>query len=111
MNFLSIFVFALLTFAAQAAGLERTRQLLTEAKEPVRIVCMGDSITGVYYHSGGRRGYPEILGLALQKIYPAANIMVRNAGISGDTTQGGLARLQRDVLTHKPHLVTIIVRQ
>jgi lysophospholipase L1-like esterase len=30
-----------------------------------------------------------------------------NAGISGQTTTEGLARLDRDVLKHKPHLVTI----
>ena len=91
-----------------AATPDKTRQLLTEAKEPVRIVCIGDSITGVYYHSGGMRAYPEMLQIALQKLHPKAKVIVRNAGISGDTTKGGLARLERDVLAHKPHLVTIM---
>ena len=89
-------------------GSDNTRQLLREAKEPVRIVCIGDSITGVYYHSGGVRAYPEMLQIALQKLHPAANIVVRNAGISGDTSKGGLARMERDVLAHKPHLVTVM---
>jgi lysophospholipase L1-like esterase/predicted esterase len=87
---------------------DQTRQLLAEAKEPVRIVCIGDSITGVYYHSGGRRAYPEMLEIALHKLHPKANITVRNAGISGDTSKGGIVRLERDVLAHKPHLVTIM---
>lgn len=91
-----------------AAQPDKTRQLLTEAKEPVRIVCIGDSITGVYYHSGGMRAYPEMLQIALQKLHPKAKVTVRNAGISGDTSKGGLARLDRDVLAHKPHLVTIM---
>lgn len=91
-----------------AAGSEKTRQLLADAKEPVRIVCIGDSIAGVYYHSGGLRAYPEMLQIALHKLHPEANITVRNAGISGDTSKGGLARLERDVLAHKPHLVTIM---
>ena len=91
-----------------AAGSEKTRQLLADAKEPVRIVCIGDSITGVYYHSGGLRAYPEMLQIALKKLHPKSNITVRNAGISGDTSKGGLARLERDVLAHKPHLVTIM---
>lgn len=86
----------------------KTRQLLVEAKEPIRIVCIGDSITGVYYHSGSVRAYPEMLQIALQKLHPKASITVHNAGISGDTSKGGLARLERDVLTHKPHLVTIM---
>jgi lysophospholipase L1-like esterase/pimeloyl-ACP methyl ester carboxylesterase len=103
-------VLALFLIASQALALfpERTHQLLTDAKEPVRIVCIGDSITGLYYHSGGMRAYPEMLQIALQKLHPKAKVIVRNAGISGDTSKGGLARLERDVLAHKPHLVTIM---
>lgn len=93
---------------AFAAFPEKTRLLLADAKEPVRIVCVGDSITGVYYHSGGLRAYPEMLQIALQKLHPQTKITVRNAGISGDTSKGGLARLERDVLAHKPHLVTVM---
>ncbi len=91
-----------------AAAPLQTAALLAAGKEPVRIVCIGDSITGVYYHSGGRRAYPEMLQLALQQLYPQAQLTVKNAGISGDTTTGGLKRLERDVLAHKPHLVTIM---
>jgi lysophospholipase L1-like esterase len=86
----------------------KTAQLLAEGKEPVRIACIGDSITGIYYHSGGKRAYPEMLQIALQKIHPQAEVTVRNAGISGDTTTRGLLRLERNVLAHKPHLVTIM---
>ncbi|MFZ2279142.1 MAG: SGNH/GDSL hydrolase family protein [Prosthecobacter sp.] len=86
----------------------KTAALLAAGKEPVRIVCIGDSITGVYYHSGGRRAYAEMLQLALQQLHPQAQLSVHNAGISGDTTTGGLKRLERDVLAHKPHLVTIM---
>ncbi|MBL9145863.1 MAG: SGNH/GDSL hydrolase family protein [Verrucomicrobiaceae bacterium] len=100
--------FLCLTATWLTADPVKTRKLLTEAKEPVRIVCIGDSITGVYYHSGGMRAYPEMLQIALQKLHPKAKVTVRNAGISGDTSKGGLARLDRDVLAHKPHLVTIM---
>ncbi|MCB1209047.1 MAG: SGNH/GDSL hydrolase family protein [Verrucomicrobiales bacterium] len=86
----------------------KTAQLLAACKEPVRIVCIGDSITGVYYHTGGLRAYPEMLQIALQKIYPQAQLTVRNAGVSGDTTIGALKRLDRDVLAHNPHLVTVM---
>ena len=104
LNFFLVFAFC----QSFAASPDKTRQLLAEAKEPVRIVCIGDSITGVYYHSGSVRAYPEMLQIALQKLHPNASITVRNAGISGDTSKGGLARLERDVLAHKPHLVTIM---
>lgn len=86
----------------------KTAALLAAGQDPVRIVCIGDSITGVYYHSGGRRAYPEMLQIALQQLHPQAKLSVYNAGISGDTTTGGLKRLDRDVLSRKPHLVTIM---
>ena len=103
-----ILLFLLSCVSLLSAAPLKTAQLLAAGKEPVRIICIGDSITGVYYHSGGLRAYPEMLQIALQKIHPQAQVTVRNAGISGDTTTGGLKRLERDVLAHKPHLVTIM---
>jgi lysophospholipase L1-like esterase len=81
-------------------------RLATQA--PLRIVCLGDSVTGVYYHTGGRRAYPEILQLILSKQFPNSQIEVVNAGISGNRTTDGLNRLERDVLSHKPHLVCVM---
>ena len=106
--FQRLLCFFMLAMTCLAASPDRTRQLLNDANEPVRIVCIGDSITGVYYHSGGMRAYPEMLQIALQKLHSKAKVTVRNAGISGDTSKGGLGRLERDVLAHKPHLVTIM---
>lgn len=74
---------------------------------PLKIVCLGDSVTGVYYHTGGRRAWPELLQLALQQAIPGHPVQVINAGISGHTTRDGLARLERDVFAHKPQIVTI----
>src|SRR5690606_5814812 len=74
-------------------------------QEPVRIVCFGDSITGVYYHTGSKRAWPELLGLALRQARPAAQLEVVNAGLSGNTTAQALARIERDVIAHQPHLV------
>ena len=85
----------------------QTSKRLAEGK-PVTIVCFGDSITGVYYHTGGRRAYPEMLEIALRKNNPKAQVKVINAGISGHTTREALARIERDVLDHQPHLVTIM---
>ena len=74
---------------------------------PIKIVCLGDSVTGVYYHTGGRRAYPEMVELGLRKLHGRNDISVVNAGISGQTTQDGLNRLDKDVLAHHPQLVTI----
>ncbi|MSQ94233.1 MAG: hypothetical protein EXR98_06715 [Gemmataceae bacterium] len=92
--------------AAQAQG-SRTKELLAAGK-PVTVVCFGDSITGVYYHTGGRRAYPEMLEIALQKAYPKAQVKVMNAGVSGHTTVQAMARLDGAVLKHKPQLVTVM---
>lgn len=85
----------------------KIRQKLA-AGQPVRVVCFGDSVTGVYYHTGSRRAYTDMVGIALRRLAPAAEITMINAGISGHTTVNGLARLERDVLSHRPDLVTIM---
>jgi acyl-CoA thioesterase-1 len=86
----------------------KTNAALTAGERPVRIVGFGDSITGVYYHSGGRRAWTEMLGLALQRVYPQAKITTINAGVSGGNTATGLARMDKDVLAHQPDLVVIM---
>jgi acyl-CoA thioesterase-1 len=69
--------------------------------DPARetVVFLGNSIT-----SGHglplEDTFPHRLGLLL-------GVPVRNAGISGDVTAGGLARLERDVLPHRPKLVVV----
>lgn len=94
--------------AAEQPRMDRVTTLLTAGREPVRIVCFGDSVTGVYYHTGGRRAWCDMLGLALQKIYPQAKVAMFNAGISGNTTAAALQRIDRDVLAHRPHLVVVM---
>ncbi len=83
------------------------QQLRDSPETPLKIVCLGDSVTGIYYHTGGRRAWPELLQLALQQALPGQPVQVINAGISGHTTRDGLARLDRDVFLHKPQVVTI----
>ena len=74
----------------------------------LRVVCFGDSVTGVYYHTGSRRAYTDMLGIALGKIAPEADIQMVNAGISGNTTVNGLGRIEKDVLAHRPDVVTVM---
>lgn len=92
----------------QVIGSElKTRKKLLSG-EPVKVVCFGDSVTGVYYHTGSRRAYTDMLGIALQRISGMANVEMVNAGISGHTTVNGLSRIDRDVLAHQPDLVTVM---
>lgn len=99
---------------SESAMAEETKSVVPRVAErlaagqPVTVVFLGDSVTGVYYHTGGWRAYPEMAGLGLQQLYPKSKVTAVNAGISGNSTKDGLARLQKDVLDHKPHLVTVM---
>jgi lysophospholipase L1-like esterase len=93
--------------AEPAPTIESVRQRL-ESGEPTRIVCFGDSITGAYYHTGGQRAWCDMLGIALQRTFPNANVTMFNAGISGQTTAQGLTRIEKDVLEKRPHLVVVM---
>jgi len=96
---------------AQAQPAPRLAQVtasLERGATPARVVCFGDSITGVYYHTGGRRAWCDMLGIALAKVYPKAPIEMINAGISGHTTTQGLARMEKDVIARKPQLVVVM---
>jgi len=79
-----------------------------QSGKPLKIVCFGDSVTGVYYHTGSRRAYTDMVGIAIRKKYPQSQLTMINAGISGHTTVNALARIDRDVLKHKPTLVTVM---
>jgi lysophospholipase L1-like esterase len=76
--------------------------------EPVSVACFGDSVTGVYYHTGGRRAYTDVLQHEMFRHFPSKNIVAMNAGVSGNTTVNALERIDRDVLAHKPDLVTVM---
>ncbi len=77
------------------------------AGDEARIVCFGDSITGIYYHTGGHRAWSHLLGDQLVQAWPGARLVLFNAGVSGNTTADALARLDADVLAHRPHLVVM----
>ena len=63
------------------------------------VVVIGDSLTAAY---GIDRN--ESFSAELSR---RLNVDIINAGISGDTTIGGLGRIERDVLSHQPGIVII----
>ncbi len=65
-----------------------------------RIVFLGDSITEQYQYS-------TYLELYLTTRFPKGNMTFLNAGIGGDTANGGAGRFQKHVLDEKPTAVTI----
>jgi len=63
------------------------------------IICFGDSITFGYGANAGE-DFPTQLGKLM-------HMPIINAGVSGDTSTEGLARLDQDVLEKNPRLVLI----
>ena len=64
------------------------------AAEPVRIVGLGDSLMAGYQLAPGE-SFPEKLETALKA--RGHDVLIVNAGVSGDTTSGGLSRLDWSV--------------
>lgn len=79
-------------FARLVAGLFLAGLLLSSpaAAEPYKIVGFGDSLMAGYGLDTGQ-SFPEKLEKALRD--RGHDVVIVNAGVSGDTTSGGLARL------------------
>ena len=77
------------------------------ASEPIRIVCLGDSVTKAV-----RKGVlpEETFSAVLQKqlVADGYEVEVFNAGIGGNTTADGLKRFESDVLAHNPNYVVLM---
>jgi len=98
-----------------AAMLSRFHERIAEkAKDqfaaPVLIVAFGDSVTqgcmelNVYDFEGV---YHAQLKRLLEKTYPLSTFSVINAGASGESAEGAMKRLDRDVIRHQPDLILL----
>lgn len=80
-----------ITFATLLAMLALFAPAQTvRAEDSVRIVVLGDSLTAGYQLPPDA-AFPVQLQKALQARYP--DVTIANAGVSGDTSRGGLSRL------------------
>lgn len=77
--------------------------VIAEAK-PLRVVALGDSLTSGYGLQKGE-DYPSQLQAALRT--EGLDVNVENAGVAGDTTEAGLARLEGAIKGDKPDLVIV----
>lgn len=87
--------------------------------EPITLAFLGDSVTQgcfeIYKNSSTTietvfdvsSAYHTYVRDILCALYPNAPVNIINAGISGDTSEGGLDRLERDVLRFSPDLVVV----
>ena len=67
---------------------------IASAQQPIKIVALGDSLTAGYQLPESA-AFPSQLARALQA--KGHKVEIVNAGVSGDTTSGGLARLDWSV--------------
>jgi len=74
------------------------------AKEPPVILILGDSLSAAY-EMNSDQSWVHLLKLKLQA--EGYNYRILNSSISGDTTEGGLARIPRLLKKYQPEIVII----
>jgi acyl-CoA thioesterase-1 len=77
-----------------AGGITLLLSLASASAEPVQIVGFGDSLMAGYQLDAGQ-SFPEKLEEALKA--RGHDVVITNAGVSGDTSAGGLSRLDWSV--------------
>ncbi len=100
-------------------------ELLAQKEQHLRdypiptIAFLGDSVTQgcfeLYTRKNGSietifdraNAFCSYVGQILALLYPCVTTNIINAGISGDSAPGGLARLERDVLSRRPDLTVV----
>ncbi len=87
--------------------------------KPVTIAFLGDSVTQGCFECyltspttldtvfEPKNAYSTRLKELLGILYPSVQVNIINSGISGDNAPGGLARLERDVLSYQPDFVVV----
>ncbi|MEW6568303.1 MAG: GDSL-type esterase/lipase family protein [Chloroflexota bacterium] len=76
------------------------RWVPSASKQTKLLIAFGDSVTRGVGTSPGH-DFPSLLAAA----FPELEVV--NAGVSGDTTESALARLERDVVSRQPDLVIV----
>ncbi len=79
-------------------------------KGSINIVCLGDSITEGCFELGVKKpleAYPAKLFRLLKVLFPDVTFNVINSGIGGTTARFAMTRIERDVLSYHPDLVTV----
>lgn len=96
-------------FVANAIAALRKSSAMAGSRSVV-YVALGDSVTAGWLEHGvldSDAAYPAVFRRRLAGLFPHAMISVVNAGLGGESADGALVRLERDVLRHDPQLVTV----
>lgn len=79
-----------------------------EKKTPVRIIVFGASNTELHWHSLGHHNWVSWLDCALRE-WVGRHVTMINQGISGETAEDLLIRIDRDVVSYSPTAVIVTV--
>ena len=89
--------------------MEKLRKVWPD-NESMTVVCHGHSIPCGYMADNVTRpfdAYPHLFHTALAERFPHSVINVMVTATGGENSLSGAKRFKRDVLTHRPYLVTI----
>jgi lysophospholipase L1-like esterase len=95
------------TYLSDICGILRTHW---PENRTVNIVCHGHSVPAGYFATprvDTMNAYPHLLHVGLKDRFPFAVINVIVSGIGGESSKGGAERFERDVLCHRPDIITI----
>ena len=76
----------------------------------INIVCHGHSVPAGYFATpmvDSMNAYPQLLFTGLKHRYPFAVINTIVTAIGGEGSESGAERFQRDVMIHRPDVITI----
>ena len=76
----------------------------------VNIVCHGHSVPSGYFATpfvDSFNAYPHLLHVGLKHRYPFAVVNVIVTAIGGEGSEAGFSRFERDVMCHRPDVLTI----
>jgi lysophospholipase L1-like esterase len=92
------------------AEIRRALQAHWPQNRTVNIVCHGHSVPAGYFATpmvDTLNAYPHLLHVALKHRFPFAVVNVIVTAIGGENSESGAARFEREVLCHRPDVITI----
>jgi lysophospholipase L1-like esterase len=76
-------------------------------KKIINIVGFGDSITQAIINLNEQERWLSLLHQSLRQKFPEYDFTVVNSGVGGNTSREGLARIETDVIAHRPDIVLV----
>ena len=94
------------TLALRTTLVSKTLDRLRHGQS-VTIVAWGGSVTAGAGASAREKAYPQLLAARLTERFPKSAISVVNAGIADSNSSQRIAGLEKEVVSHRPDLVTV----